>query len=89
MNRYVYVFYRYRQRDMFEYSSFKDALRSFVYDFDYGEAWGVGIYDREAKILHMPDYFDKDEYNWAIKEMEKLGYEIEGIHFFDVPDWGR
>ena len=49
MNRYVYIFYRYYQGSIHEYNSFEDALRRFKYDFDYGEAYSIGIYDREEK----------------------------------------
>jgi len=84
MNRYVYIFYIYFQRDIREYDSFEDALDSFVYDFEYGKSYGIGIYDRETKILHLPNYFDKEEYNRAIKETEKLGYEIEKIQTFGI-----
>ena len=83
MNRYVYIFYRYYQRSIREYNSFKDALRGFVSDFDYGETYGIGIYDREAKVLHVPFYFDEGQYNLAKEETKKLGYEIEEVQSFE------
>ena len=87
MNRYVYVFYRYSQKDTSEYSSYEDALCSFVCDFWNGEAYGMGIYDKESKILHLPDHRFGNDDKEAIKEIEKLGYEVLGVHFFNVPDW--
>jgi len=84
MKRYKYVFYRYYQRSVHEYYSFEDALQSFISDFDLGKAYGIGIYDQEFKILHLPDYFDKEQHDRSIKEIEKMGYEIEEIRSFDV-----
>ena len=83
INRYVYIFYRYYQGSIHEYNSFEDALRRFKYDFDYGEAYSIGIYDREAKILHVPYYFGEEQHNLAIEETKKLGYEIEEVQSFE------
>ena len=84
MNRYVYIFYRYYQGSIHEYNSFEDALRRFKCDFDYGETYGIGIYDREAKILHVPFYFNEEQHKLAIEETKRLGYEVEEAHSFGV-----
>jgi len=84
MNRYVYIYSRYYQRDICEYNTFEDALRRFVSDFDYDKAYGIGIYDKEEKVLHVPFYFDEGQYNLAIEETKKLGYEIKEVQSFEV-----
>ena len=84
MKRFKYVFYRYWQRKVDEYSSFEDALHNYVFDFNYGESYGIGIYDQESKVLYLPDFFNKEQRNWSIKEIEKLGYEIKEIKTFEV-----
>ena len=57
MKRFKYVFYRYWQRKVDEYSSFEDALHNYVFDLNYGESYGIGIYDQECKILYLPYFF--------------------------------
>ncbi len=78
------MFYRYYQRNVQGYYSFEEALHGFASDFDYGKTYGVGIYDQESKTLYLPDYFDEEQYNWSIREIEKLGYEIKKIKTFEV-----
>ena len=84
MRRYKYVFFRCYQRDVHEYCSFKDALDRFISDFDLGETYGIGIYDRNTKILYLPDYFDEEQHSQSTKEVEKLGCEIKKIKTFEV-----
>jgi len=84
MKRFKYVFYRYWQRKVDEYSSFEDALRNYVFDFNNCVAYGIGIYDQECKILYLPDFFNKEQYNQSIKEIEKLGYQIKEIKTFEI-----
>jgi len=56
MKRFKYVFYRYWQRKVDEYSSFEDALHNYVFDFNYCVSYGIGIYDQESKVLYLPDF---------------------------------
>ena len=84
MSRYLYVFYRYYQKNIHEYCSFEDALHAFISDFDYHKAYGIGIYDREDKVLYLPNYFSREDRNWAMKEIKILEYEIEKIQYFDT-----
>jgi len=84
MKRFKYVFYRYSQRKVDEYSSFEDALHDYVFDFDHCVAYGIGIYDQEANILHLPSYFDKKQQKWAIEEVKKLGYKVRNIQIFEL-----
>ncbi len=84
MKRFNYLFYRYYQRDVREYHSLEDALHSFIFDFDHSKAYGIGIYDQESKILYLPIYFDEEQHNRSIKEIEKMGYEIKKIKTFEV-----
>ena len=86
MKRFKYVFYRYWQRKVDEYSSFEDALHNYVFDLNYGESYGIGIYDQESKALYLPDFFNKEHRNRSIKEIEKLGYEIKEIKTFEVQE---
>ena len=44
----------------------------------------IGIYDQESKVLHLPDFFNNEQRNRSIKEIEKLGYEIKEIKTFEV-----
>jgi len=69
---------------MREYNSFEDALHSFVCDFHYGKTYGLGIYDREAKVLYIPIYFNEGQCNWVVEEIGRLGYEIEKVQYFDA-----
>jgi len=84
MKRFKYVFYRYWQRKVDEYSSFEEALHNYVFDFNYCVAYGIGIYDQVSKILYLPDYFDEEQHSQSIKEMERLGCEIKEIKTFEV-----
>jgi len=84
MKRFKYAFYRYWQRKVDEYSSFEDALHRYVFDFNHCVAYGIGIYDRASKILYLPNFFDKEQYNRSIKEIERLGYEIKKIKTFEI-----
>ena len=84
MKRFKYVFYRYWERKVDEYSSFEDALHNYVFDFNHCVAYGIGIYDQEDNILHLPSYFDKEQQKWAIEEVQKLGYEVRSIQIFEL-----
>ena len=84
MKRFKYVFYRYSQRKVDEYSSFEDALYDYVFDFDHCVAHGIGIYDQEFKILYLPNFFAEEQRNRSIKEIEKLGYKIKEVKTFEI-----
>jgi len=84
MKRYEYVFYRNYQRFIRKFYFFENALDSFISDFDYNRAYGIGVYDKEANILYLPSYFDKEQQKWAIEEVKKLGYEVRKIQIFGL-----
>jgi len=84
MKRFKYIFYRYWERKVDEYFSFEDALHNYVFDFNYCVAYGIGIYDQEFRVLYLPDFFNKEQCNRSIKEIEKLGYGIKQIKTFEV-----
>jgi len=67
-----------------EYSSLEDALYDYVFDFDHCVAYGIGIYDQEANILHLPSYFDKKQQKWAIEEVKRLRYKVRNIQIFEL-----
>ena len=62
----------------------KTLLHNYVFDFNYGVSYGIGIYDQESKALYLPDYFDEEQHSQSIKEMERLGYKIKKIKTFEV-----
>ena len=56
MTNYVYVSYRHHHSNVEEYSTFKEALQNFISDFNNGETYGIGIYDKETKTLYVPEF---------------------------------
>ena len=83
MKRYEYIFYRNYQRFTRKFYFFENALHNYVFDFNHCVAYGIGIYDQEANILHLPSYFDKEQQKWAIEEVRKLGYEVRSTQIFE------
>jgi len=88
MKRFKYVFYRYWQRKVDEYFSFEDALHNYIFDFDHCVAYGIGIYDQESKILYLPDFFNKEQRNRSIKEIENWDMKLRKLRLlrFEIED---
>ena len=86
MTSYMYVFYRYYDPHVEEYSTFEEALQNFVSDFNNGEAYGIGVYDKETKTLYVPEFRKSMFIEQGKREMQKLGLKIASIETFDWDD---
>jgi len=82
----MYVSYRHYDPHVEEYSTFEEALQNFVSDFDSGETYGIGIYDKETKTLYVPEFRKNMSIEQEKQEIQKLGLEIASIETFDWDD---
>jgi len=68
------------------YVSYRHSLQNFVSDFDSGETYGIGIYDKETKTLYVPEFRKNMSIEQEKQEIQKLGLEIASIETFDWDD---
>jgi len=77
---YAYLSYRHGKPRIEKCRTFKEALRSFLSDFDSGEAYGIGIYVECDKALYLPDFKDREQ---SVSEAKRLGYEVMNVYTFE------
>ena len=67
-----------------QFTSLDKAKKQLIKDLHNEAIYPVGIYDEIKGTLYIPRIRPKDELLEIIRDVEKEGYKITGIVFFDV-----